>query len=141
MTRLMREGNWARPVFARLFNVFSAIALLLAAVGVSGSTSYSEAQRRREFGIRTALGATPTHVARLVLRRVGHLTLAGLGAGLPVAFLGVRFIAHFLFGVSPRDPLVYAGAAAGVAAVALLACYLPTRRATRVDVVPLLRVE
>ena len=141
MVRVIREGNWQEPIYAWLFSVFSAIALTLAAVGVYGVVSYSVAQRSREFGIRLALGAAPARVVRLVLGQGTRLTVVGLVAGLLLAFLAMRFIQHVFFGVDARDPVVYGFTALSMAAVALVASYVPARRATRVDPADALRAE
>jgi len=126
---------------AALVGSFAAVALLLACVGIYGVMAYSVAQRTRELGIRLALGADRGTVLGLVLRR--GLALAGMGIalGLVISAGANRFLASLLFGVAPTDPLTYAAVAALLLAVSLLACYLPARRATRVDPTVAMRAE
>jgi len=126
---------------ALLLSLFALAALALAAVGVYGVTSYSVAQRRREFGIRVALGAQSSSVMRLVLRHGLGLALLGTAVGLAGAASLSRVLAHLLFELSPTDPATFAGAVLGLLATAVLACYLPARRATRVDPAVALRYE
>lgn len=131
-----------RPrILAGLFGAFSLVALVLAAMGVYGVTAYSVSRRRREFGIRLALGARGRAVAGSVVRE--GIALAGLGVllGLGGAALLSRTLASVLFGVSPGDPLILAGGAAVLAAAALLASWLPARRAVRVDPAEALRLD
>jgi putative ABC transport system permease protein len=116
-----------------LLGVFAALAMVLAAVGIYGITSYSVAQRTREMGLRMALGAQPGTVLRMVLREAGALAVTGLVAGLVLAFAVTRLMASLLFGVPATDPPTFAGVAAALALVSLFAAYLPGRRATRVD--------
>ena len=120
---------------------FAGLSLVLALLGIYGVISYSTAQRTQEIGIRLALGANPHAVTFMVLRHGLVLALIGLAAGL-VIFLGVgRVVESLLFGVSPRDPLTILGSIAALSAVALLASYLPARRAARVDPLAALRSE
>ena len=124
-----------------LLGFFGGLALLLAAIGLYGVTSYSVSQRTREIGVRMALGADPRHVLRLVL---GHgMLLVGLGiaVGLTVAVAGAGVLSALVVGVDPRDPMTLAGTAAVLAVVALLANYLPARRATRIDPLIALRTD
>jgi putative ABC transport system permease protein len=128
-------------VTSALFGVFALSALALAAIGLYGVLSYSVGSRVREIGIRMALGARRGDVLR---QTVGQgVLLLGLGAaiGLGVAFALSRLLASILFGVSPTDPWLFLGAFAVLAAVAILACYLPARRAARVDPIVVLRYE
>ncbi len=126
---------------ALLLGVFAAAALLLAALGIFGVVSYGVAQREREFGIRVALGADPGAVLRLVLRGAAGLSVLGVALGL-LGTLGLsRFLAGLLFELSPTDPVTLGSVAAGLALTALVASYVPARRATRVDPLVALRSE
>jgi hypothetical protein len=124
-----------------LFAVFSSVALLLAAIGLYGVISYTVLQRTGEIGIRMALGAQTGDVLGLVLREGGRLVGLGLVVGLAGALLLTRLLASMLFGVSPHDPLTFAVIALLLSVVAALACALPARRATRVDLMTALRTE
>jgi putative ABC transport system permease protein len=124
-----------------LLGLFATVALALAAVGIYGIMAYAVTERTREFGIRMALGARRQDVLRLVLRRGAVLALLGLGIGLAAALGLTRVLQGLLYGVSATDPPTYAALALGLAAVVLLACYLPARRAARVDPVVALHHE
>jgi putative ABC transport system permease protein len=124
-----------------LLGAFAALALGLALVGIYGVMAWSVARRTREIGIRVALGAGPGGVAWLVLRDGVKLCATGAGIGLIGAFAGRRVLASFVFGVSTADPWVYAAVIGSMAAVAMAACYVPARRASRVDPVEALRAE
>src|SRR3712207_2359498 len=141
MEQLLADSVALRRFSMLLLGVFAALAVALAGVGVYGVVSYSVAQRTREIGVRVALGARPRDVVRLVLGR--GLGLAGLGIALGLAggLALTRVISSLLFGVGARDPLTFASVAALIALVALLACLVPARRATKVDPMVALRHE
>jgi putative ABC transport system permease protein len=125
----------------RLLEIFAGIALLLATIGIYGVISYHVSQRTREFGIRFALGARPADVLRLVTGLGLRLTAIGVLIGALLAVGLARLIAGLLFGVKPADPLTYILVAAALITVALAACYLPARRAAKVDPIVALRYE
>jgi len=124
-----------------LLGLFGAIALALAAVGIFGVISYSVSCRAHEFGIRMALGATRREILRLVLGEALGLALAGVGAGIVAALGLTQLISSLLYGVRPRDPATLIALPLLLTGTALLAAYLPARRATKVDPISALRCE
>jgi putative ABC transport system permease protein len=120
---------------------FAATALLLALTGIYGVMSLNVANRRSEFGIRLALGAQATNVLRMILAQGLRLAIAGVVVGLAGAFAFTRLLKGLLFGISASDPLTFAVIAIVLVGVALLACWLPARRATKVDPLEALRSE
>jgi putative ABC transport system permease protein len=133
MDDVVMNSIGTRRVSMLLFSVFAGAALLLAAVGIYGVIAYSVTQRTQEIGIRMALGAQARDVLGLVLRQGMALTGIGIAVGLVGAFALTRLIASLLFGVNAADPLTFAAIALLLALVALLACYLPARRAAKLD--------
>jgi len=130
-----------RRILLTLVGLFAAVALLLAAIGIYGVMAYTVAQRTREIGIRIALGASMPHVIGLVLRDGLKLVALGIGVGAVASYGAARLIASQLYSTSQTDPLVLLLVAVVLVAVALFACWLPARRATRVDPVTALRAE
>ena len=135
------QDLWASRMGAALLSIFGGLALALAMIGVYGVMSYSVAQRTPEIGFRIALGAQPINVLWLVMRQGLTLAACGALAGIALAVLAGRSIATLLYGIQPADPLTLLTVTGGLTLVALLACYIPARRATRVDPLVALRAE
>jgi ABC-type antimicrobial peptide transport system permease subunit len=128
-------------LFARLSGFFGALALIVASVGLYGLMSFGVLRRTGEIGLRMALGALPGHVLRMILRDAFTLVALGLVLGVAAAFGASRLIASMLFELSPVDPLTYGSVAGVLITVALLASWLPARRAAHVDPMTALRSE
>jgi putative ABC transport system permease protein len=141
MDQVLSDSVARRRLYVVLLGVFAGVALLLAATGIYGVVSYSVSQRTREIGIRVALGAERVDVVRLVIAQAAKLALAGEVIGILVALGLTRMMASLLFGVSAADPFTFASVAIALTLVALAACYVPARRATRVDPMVALRYE
>src|SRR5262245_45406184 len=139
MREVIAESIWQPRLYAILFAVFAVVALTLAAVGIYGVMSYTVAARTHEIGIRMALGAERRHTLKLVVGQGMVLALGGVGIGVAGALLLTRLMRTLLFGVSATDPLTFAGVSLLLFGVALLACYLPARKAAQVDPLVALR--
>jgi ABC-type antimicrobial peptide transport system permease subunit len=126
---------------ARTLNRDGAIALLLAAIGIFGVMANLVAERTREIGVRLAMGARREDVVNMILRRAAWLTGIGVGSGLLLAFGLAHGVASLLYGVSPNDTAVFGGITAAIAGIALLASWIPARRASRIDPMVALRDE
>src|SRR5579864_1662125 len=141
MNQLVRDSVATRRVTLVLLGLFSALALVLAAIGIYGVISYSVAQRTHEIGIRMALGAQHKDVLRMILRQGVKIAVAGVAIGVVVSLGLTQLMSSLLFSVSAADPLTFAGVAVLLVLVAMLACYIPARRALRVDPMVALRYE
>jgi predicted permease len=139
--QILGQGLWAARMGAALLGLFGGLALILASIGIYGVLAYSVAQRTSEIGLRMALGAQPRQVLGLVLKQGMLLALIGAGVGVLVALPVARMAGSLLYGVSATDPLTYASITLLLMGIALLACYLPAYRATRIDPLKALRVE
>jgi putative ABC transport system permease protein len=135
------DAMWRTRIGAWLLSAFAALALLLTAIGIFGVMAQAVAQRTAEIGIRMALGAQARDVLGLVLRRAAVVTAAGIVIGAGLALLFTRLLAALLYGVEPGDPATFVSVAVLLGVIALVAGYLPARRATRVDAIAALRAE
>jgi len=141
MDGVVAQAN-AQPRFEMLLlTIFAAVAMVLATVGIYGVISYSASWRTHEIGVRMSLGASRSHVLLLVMRQGLWLALAGSVTGIAGALVISRLMAKLLYGVQPTDPATFVAVAVGLGAVALLACYVPARRAMRIDPMAALRCE
>jgi putative ABC transport system permease protein len=141
MSEIMAHSVASRRLTLSLFSLFAIVALMLTAVGIYGVIAYTVSQRTREIGIRLALGAQQRNVLKLVVGQGLRLALIGVVIGLVAAFALTRLMSNLLYGVTPTDPVTFAVIALLLTAVALLACYLPARRAAKVDPMVALRYE
>jgi predicted permease len=141
MDEIVSNSIAARRFSMILLAVFAALALVLACVGIYGVISYLVGQRTREIGVRMALGAQPSDVLRLILGHGTRMAFIGVGTGIVAALGLARLMANQLFGVSTHDPLTFAGVSVLLIIVAVAACYIPARRAMRVDPIVALRCE
>jgi putative ABC transport system permease protein len=140
-TAQVEESLVRERLLATLSGFFGGLALLLAIIGLYGVMSYNVARRRNEIAIRMALGAEQTRVLRMVLGEVAMLIAIGLAAGLAMTLATTRFVSSFLYGLTPNDPRILGSAAVILAIVAVIAGYLPARRASRLDPMTALREE
>ena len=141
MDATIERSYWQQALYGKMFGIFAAIALVLAAVGVYGVISYAVNQRTQEIGVRVALGAQRGDVLRLIVGHGAMLGGIGIAIGLAGALAVTRFLRTLLYGVSPFDPVSFVGVSLALTAIALLASYIPARRAAKVDPVEALRYE
>jgi putative ABC transport system permease protein len=141
MEQVLHNSTGQRRFSTVLLSIFAGVALALAVIGIYGIMSWSVAQRTREIGIRMAVGADARGIFQLILGRGLKLAFAGLAIGLAATFALTRVLTTMLFEISPHDPWILGGASLLMLAVTLAACYLPARRATRVDPIATLRTD
>jgi ABC-type antimicrobial peptide transport system permease subunit len=139
MDEVLDKSLASRRFSAQLVGAFASLAILLASIGIYGLLAYMVGQRSREIGVRMALGATPAGILRLFLQKGVILAVIGIAAGVILAASTASLMAALLYGVRPHDPEVFLVAPLLLLAVAVLASYLPARRATKVDVMSALR--
>jgi len=141
MPEIIDQALWAPRITAVLLTIFGLLGLVLAAIGMYGLLVYSVNQRSREIGIRMALGAQRRDILRMVVGEGMLLVIIGIALGLVASLVATRFIVNLLFGVSATDPIVFSVVALLLGLVALFACYIPARKATKVDSLLALRYE
>ncbi len=141
LERVISESTIGLAYVAAMMGVFGVIALVLASVGIYGVMAFSVAERAHEISVRMALGAGQREIMRMVLVRGALLTGVGVAAGLPLALLLAHVLASLLFGVSASDAAIFGGLTFTLAAISLLACYIPVRRAARISPITALRTE
>ena len=141
MSEQIGKALSAMRLASTFIGIFGLLALLLAAIGLYGVMAWTVSRRTREIGVRMALGAQPGDVQRLILRQGMLLVGIGVAAGVGTALLATRLIESLLYGVSRNDPVTFAVVVLLLAAVALVACWIPARRATKVDPMVALRCE
>ena len=141
LDRVVEEDLFSARMVAVLSGAFAGLAALLAALGIYGVLAFLVVQRTREIGIRMAVGAESGDIRLLIVKEVGSMLIAGVVIGLPLAYGLARLSESLLFGVSANNPLIYSVGLILIAVVAVVACYIPARRATRVDPLVALRYE
>ncbi len=141
LTKALGLALFPARMAAVVLGSFGALAVILAATGVYGIMAYAVSRRTREIGIRMALGAAPMQVARVVLTRTAKLLAVGIAIGFAMAFAAGNFFSQILYGISAHDPLTYICAIALMAGVALVACWVPARRAIHIDPLTALRAD
>jgi ABC-type antimicrobial peptide transport system permease subunit len=141
MEEHVRSAYFLPRLAATLFGVFGGIGLVLAGVGLYGVMSYAVSRRTREIGIRMALGAHSGNVSRLIVRQGMVLAVIAMVLGWPVGWMLSRFASSFLYGINPHDAVTFVAVPVFLEAIALVACWLPARRAAAVDPVHALRTE
>jgi ABC-type antimicrobial peptide transport system permease subunit len=137
----IRDTLWTQTLTATLLSGFGLLALAMASIGIYGVAAYSVEQRMREFGIRTALGATPWGLQRMILRQSAALVAVGAPAGMLISLAAARAIRGLLYGIGPADPVAFLAAPAMLGAVALAASWIPGLRAARISPARALREE
>jgi putative ABC transport system permease protein len=138
---LLHDQTASQRFSSLLLSAFAFLAILLACLGIYGVTVYSVSQRTREFGLRMALGAVPRNISFLILRQAALLTLLGMVVGIAASLALGKLISSLLFHVEPSDPATFFTVSLLLPAIILLACYVPARRASRVDPIVALRYE